>query len=123
LVEDDEELTRIFVTLLKRKGLDVISFLNPIQALENFKMNIDKYSLVITDYKMEGMNGYEFAREIRRLKGNNIVIIMITAFSLQDIENKEEISTLIDKAITKPFSLKNLDAILSSYLANQSLIE
>jgi hypothetical protein len=46
---------------------------------------------------------------------------MITAFSLQDIENKQEISTLIDKVITKPFSLKNLDAILSSYLANQSL--
>jgi DNA-binding response OmpR family regulator len=123
LVEDDEELTRIFVILLKRKGLDVISYLNPLQALENFKMNIDKYSLVLTDYKMEGMNGIEFAKEIRRLKGNNIVIIMITAFSLQDLESKEEISTLIDKVVTKPFSLKNLDAILSSYLANQSLLE
>jgi two-component system, cell cycle response regulator CpdR len=117
LVEDDEELTRIFVTLLKRKGLDVVSYLSPIQALENFKMNIDRYSLVLTDHKMEGMNGIEFAQEIRRLKGNDIVIIMITAFSLQDIENKEEIPTLIDKAITKPFSLKSLDAILSSYLA------
>ena len=99
LVEDDEELTRIFVTLLKRNGLDVTSYLNPLQALENFKMNIDKYSLVVTDYKMEGMNGIEFAREIRRLKETNVVIIMITAFSLQDIENKEEISTLIDKVI------------------------
>lgn len=86
-------------------------------------MNIDKYSLVLTDYKMEGMNGIEFAKEIRRLKGNNIVIIMITAFSLQDLESEEEISTLIDKVVTKPFSLKNLDAILSSYLANQSLLE
>ena len=120
LVEDDEELTRIFVTFLKRKGLDVVSYLNPLQALENFEMNIDKYSLVLTDYKMEGMNGVELAREIRRLKGNKIVIIMITAFSLEDIENKGEIPTLIDKVITKPFSLKNLDAILSSYLANQS---
>jgi two-component system, sensor histidine kinase and response regulator len=120
LVEDDEELTRIFVTLLKRKGLDVVSYLNSLQALENFRINIDKYSLVLTDYKMEGINGVELAIEIRPLKGNKIVIIMITAFSLEDIENKKEIPTLIDKVITKPFSLNNLDAILSSYLANQS---
>lgn len=60
-------------------------------------MDNDKYSLVLTDYKMEGMNGIEFAREIRQLKGSDIVIIMITAFSLQEIENKEEIPTLIDK--------------------------
>ena len=95
LVEDDEELTRIFVKLLERKGLNVVSHLNPLQALENFKMNIDKYSLVLTDYKMEGINGIELAKEIRRIKGNKIVIIMITAFTLEDIQNKE-ITTLID---------------------------
>lgn len=58
-------------------------------------MNIDKYSLVLTDYKMEGINGIELAKEIRRIKGNKIVIIMITAFTLEDIQNKE-ITTLID---------------------------
>lgn len=120
LVEDDEELSRIFVTLLKRKGLDVISYSNPIQALENFRMNIDRYSIVLTDYRMESMNGIELAREIRRLRGNKVVIIMITAFSLQDIENGEEIPSLIDTVITKPFSLKNLDGILTSYVANYS---
>lgn len=120
LVEDDEELSRIFVTLLKRKGLDVISYSNPIQALENFRMNIDRYSIVLTDYRMESMNGIELAREIRRLSGNKVVIIMITAFSLQDIENGEEIPSLIDTVITKPFSLKNLDGILTSFVANYS---
>ena len=70
---------------------------------------------------MEGMNGIEFAKEILCLKGNNIVIVMITAFSLQDIEDKEEIRSLVDRVITKPFSLRNLDSILSSHLANQTL--
>jgi DNA-binding response OmpR family regulator len=120
LVEDDEELSQIFVTLLKRKGLDVISYSNPIQALENFRMNIDRYSIVLTDYRMESMNGIELAREIRRLRGNKVAIIMITAFSLQDIDNGEEIPSLIDTVITKPFSLKNLDGILTSFVANYS---
>lgn len=83
-------------------------------------MNIDRYSIVLTDYRMEGMNGIELSREIRRLRGNKIVIIMITAFSLQDIENREEIPSLIDTVITKPFSLKNLDDILTSYVVNYS---
>jgi two-component SAPR family response regulator len=67
---------------------------------------------------MEGMNGIEFAKEIRRLKGNSVVIILITAFSIYEIADKEEVSTTVDMVIMKPFSLKNLDVILSSYLIN-----
>ena len=37
----------------------------------------------------------------RRLRANNIVIIVITAFLLQGIANKVEILTSIDKVVTK----------------------
>lgn len=116
LVEDDEEHSWIFTAFLKKKGLNVTAFSNPLKALENFKANIDLYSIILTDFKMENMNGMEFAREIRKLRGNNIFIIMITGYSLRELVDEKEVAILIDRVIMKPFSLRNLDKILSYYL-------
>lgn len=68
---------------------------------------------------MEDMNGIEFAKKIRQLRGNKIVIIMITAYPIPEITNSE-VFTIIDRIIPKPFSLKSLGIILSYYLDTHS---
>jgi len=65
---------------------------------------------------MKGMNGIDLAKEVRRLKGNRVVIILITAFSIYEISEKEEVASIFDRVIMKPFSLRSLDAILSNYI-------
>ena len=116
LVEDDLELSAMFTTFLKSKGLKVDVFSNADRALLHFRASLILYSIIITDFRMEGMNGIEFAKEVRRLKGNSIVIIMITAFSIYEIVDKEEVVNVVDRVIMKPFSLKSLYIILSNYL-------
>ena len=116
IVEDDAEQSVIFTTFLKRKGLNVVTFCNSIEALENFKANINLYSLVLTDFKMEWMNGIEFSKEVRRLRGNAIIIIMITAYPIRDLVENKEVACLFDRVIMKPFSLKSLSSILDFYL-------
>lgn len=116
LVEDDAEQSRIFTIFLKSKGLNVIAFSNPLEALENFRANVDLYTIVLTDFRMVCMSGIEFAREIRKLRGNSIFIIMITGYSIQNFIDEKEVANLIDRVMMKPFSLKNLDTILSYYL-------
>jgi CheY-like chemotaxis protein len=88
LAEDDEEHSWIFTAFLKRKGLNVTSFSDPLKALENFKANIGLYSIIPTDFKMDDMNGMEFAREIRKLRGKSIFIIMITGYSLRELYSR-----------------------------------
>lgn len=103
------EQARIFNLFLKGINLDVVCFSNPSEALKNFQMNIDLYSIVLTDFKMDTMNGIEFAREVRKLLGKGIFMILMTAFSLDDIVKESEIVNIINKIILKPFSLRNLD--------------
>lgn len=77
---------------LKSGNLDVICFSNPFAALKNFQMNFDMYAIVLTDFKMKNMNSIEFAREIRKLHGGKgIFIILMTAYSLEDILRKEKL--------------------------------
>ncbi len=112
MVEDDLDQARIFSLFLKARNLDVICFSDPFEALKNFQMNLDKYAIVLTDFKMKNMNGVEFAREIRKLRGKDIFIILMTAYSLEDILKEREIVNIINKIIVKPFSLRNLDRVI-----------
>jgi two-component system, sensor histidine kinase and response regulator len=116
LIEDNYELSRIFQTFLNSKGLKVEAFSNASQALVNFRANIDLYSIILTDFKLKGMNGMELAKEIRRLKGNSVLIIMITGYSVYEVATEAEVATIIDRVIMKPFSLRSLYVIFSDYL-------
>ncbi|MDN5868524.1 MAG: hypothetical protein L0H55_14160 [Candidatus Nitrosocosmicus sp.] len=49
------------------------------------------------------------------MKGNRVVIIPITAFSIYEIADKEEVASIVDRVIIEPFSL-SLGAILSNYI-------
>jgi two-component SAPR family response regulator len=93
--------------LSEKIRLDVISFSNPIKALENFHMNIDLYSIVLTDFKMYNLNGVDFALETSKLRGNSISIIMIEGYSIYDFISQKKVASLIDRFIHKTFPLMN----------------
>lgn len=64
--------------------------MNPSDALENFKLNFNFYALVLTDCRLKDTNGIKFAKEIRRIMGYNIFIVLMTRcfidHSLRDME-------------------------------------
>lgn len=77
-VEDsvgDLELTRLF---LKRKGYNnfkITPVLSAERALEMLER--ENFDVILSDYKMPGMNGLEFLEELRK-KGNDIPFIIFT---------------------------------------------
>ena len=77
IVEDNETMREGMVLALNRNGHHVDSAASGNDGLELFREQ--PYDLVITDYRMDGMNGIELLKEIRELN-EDIDVVVITAY-------------------------------------------
>ena len=85
VIEDEKELAALFKAFLENMGYDTITFTDPLMALQIFEQE-DKggFSLILTDLRMPQMSGIKIAAEIRKIN-DNIKIILITAFMVEDL--------------------------------------
>ena len=65
IVDDDENFGFALKTLLKSKGLEIESFTNPKEALENLKSN--HFDMILLDYYMPEMTGEQFLTRVKRI--------------------------------------------------------
>ena len=79
VVDDELELASLFKEFLTNEGYDVVSFTDPVLALEYYKETADKHSLIITDLRMPGICGIDLAKSIREFD-SKIKIFLMTAF-------------------------------------------
>jgi len=86
LVDDEVDITIVYTMGLQDNGFKVDAFNDPLQALSDFKSDI--YSLVLIDYKMPKMNGFELYQEIRKVD-TRVKICFITAFDIYHGEIKK----------------------------------
>lgn len=116
VVDDYKTMIRIIRNLLKQLGFnDVDDAADGAEALT--KMRARKYSLVISDWNMEPMTGYELLKEVRaddNLKQTRF--IMVTA------ESKTENVIAAKKAgvnnyIVKPFNAQTLKSKIDAVFA------
>jgi len=84
IVDDDLEITLLFREALKGiSRVKIFTFTDPVLAFEHFQVNEYAYVLVISDFKMPGLNGMEFLKKIKAL--NPFVrTILMTAFEIED---------------------------------------
>lgn len=117
VVDDYKTMIRIIRNLLKQLGFEnVDDAADGQEALGKMKEN--KYGLVISDWNMEPMTGYELLREVRaddKLKGTPF--IMVTA------ESKTENVVAAKKAgvnnyIVKPFNAATLKSKISAVIGD-----
>ena len=76
IVDDEQDLVDLFSEALKMHGYSVCSFTNPVTAYEQMKQNLDKYALLIGDYKMPHMSGTYEQRWVKNINKEMNVIIM-----------------------------------------------
>ena len=108
VVDDEEELANLYRIYLERSGFDSVSFTDPLSALDHFSQNHDKYSVVITDWKMPNLDGLQFAKRIREYNAT-VKILLITGYFVDkpfwiEVFQEADISDIIEK----PFKLKEL---------------
>jgi two-component system cell cycle sensor histidine kinase/response regulator CckA len=111
VVDDDFDITTLVKITLEKNGFkNVFAFTKPLLALEHFKINLKDYCLVIADIRMPEMNGFEFAREVSRVKPE-IKILLMTAFDINDhtlVNMNMKYNNNIGGIIQKPVSSAKL---------------
>ena len=75
----------------------------------------DEYKVYIVDYLMPDMNGIETVRRIRRVIGENVPIIVLTAYDWSDFE-KEAREAGVTAFVAKPIFMSELRSVLTKPL-------
>ena len=78
IVDDFVTNTAVFSTLLQNQGFKIITSNSPIEAILIF--NGQKIDLLVSDFKMPGMNGAEFVRKVKQIpQYRNMPVLMLSS--------------------------------------------
>lgn len=99
-VDDDPNILFLLSKILKKEGFEVISYNNPVEALE--ALETQKIDLIISDIMMPKMSGIQFCA-LAKEKYKSIYFILLTAKNTTE-DIVEGLETGADDYITKPFS-------------------
>ena len=101
-VDDHETLARLCCEILEMQGYRAISAFSASDALDKFKKQ--DFDILVTDYRMEGMNGLELAKQIHNIRPETPVIIVTGYGPLEQgndvvacLQKEELFPALLDK--------------------------
>ncbi|HVP65370.1 MAG TPA: response regulator [candidate division Zixibacteria bacterium] len=102
-VDDHEILARLSCEILEMQGYRAESAFNAADALKKFKQT--PFDMVVTDFRMEGMNGLELARKIHE-QDPQVPVIVVTGFG--PIETGKEVRACLSKEDMFPTLLNKI---------------
>ncbi len=118
LTVDDSQTVRVMVrNILEDNEIEVLEATNGREALQIVQEN-EGIDVILLDWEMPLMNGYEFLTEVRRHKlAENTRIIMLT--TLKKMSNiLQAIDAGADEYIMKPFTPEMVIEKIESVLHN-----
>jgi DNA-binding NtrC family response regulator len=80
-VDDHEVLARLSCEILEMHGYRAVSAYNAQDALDKFDK--EDFDILVTDFRMEGMNGLELARKVHA-KSPQTPVIIVTGYGPVD---------------------------------------
>jgi DNA-binding NtrC family response regulator len=117
MVIDDEKIVGEMAKIsLQAEGYEVEAFLDAAPALERLRQQ--RFDVVVTDYKMKGIDGMEVLRTVRSLYPETQVI-MITAFANLDAA-VEALRRDVHDFFPKPVRIKELKASIGRALQKRA---
>ena len=84
MVVDDEKMALTLIDrFLREAGYDVVVAQSGFEAVDFFRREPHRYSLVLLDFSLPFMDGEEVFRRLREIR-NNIPVVLCTGFILQE---------------------------------------
>ena len=116
LVDDDEWIRDSLSLFFEAEGCNLLTFETAEEGMEAVKQQA--YDIVISDYKLPGMDGLEFLRRVKE-KQPNAFEILVTAYANCEIE-KEANAIGVKDIIPKPFTSEDVETSLSRIIGNSA---
>jgi CheY-like chemotaxis protein len=118
LADDEPHVRNVMAFKLKGAGYAVVTATDGQDALE--LAQIERPDLIITDYQMPRMNGLELCRALPSQPATATTpVIMVTSRDFE-IGPEQTAGTNIRRVLNKPFSPKEVVAVVKSVLEKTS---
>ncbi|MDL2249088.1 two-component system alkaline phosphatase synthesis response regulator PhoP [Lachnospiraceae bacterium PF1-21] len=116
LVDDDREYIDTIKLAIATPGYRIVTEYNPIEALSRFTR--ESYDLVVTDYKMENIDGLRLIKTMKEIRPT-VKIIMLTGYQAEDIEHIA-LNLKVDFFLSKEKSLEMINHYVLRILRDES---
>lgn len=117
VVEDDQDIADLVTVNLQEISLTVEHCLSGEIALE--KLAINQYDVVVLDVMLPGMSGLDVCRKLRELRPEQVILVLTSRNS--EIDRVLGLELGADDYMTKPFSVRELQARVRSQLRRVNL--
>lgn len=106
-VDDHEVLARLSCEILEMQGYKAVSAYSAKEALEKFDQQ--DFDILVTDFRMEGMNGVELAHKVRE-KNPNTPVIIVTGYG--PVDGGKDVAACLQKEDLFPALIEKIKFFL-----------
>ena len=106
-VDDHEVLARLSCEILEMQGYKAVSAYSAQDALSKF--DTETFDLMVTDFRMEGMNGLELAKRVHQ-KNPEVPVIIVTGYG--PIDGGQDVKACLQKEELFPALLEKIKMYL-----------
>jgi two-component system response regulator HydG len=117
-VDDHEVLARLSCEILEMQGYRAVSAFSAQDALKKF--DNQKFDLLVTDFRMEGMNGLELARKLHD-KHPNVPVIIVTGYG--PVDGGKDVDTVLQKEELFPELLDKIKFYLDQAEEREEVVQ
>lgn len=116
IVDDSPTILKVVSSILSRHGYEAAAARDGLAGIELIKRG-PKFDLVLLDFVMPRMNGYQFCRELRSNPAHRALPVVLMSAKGDKIRGQFVQQTGAVDAITKPFDARALVAVIEGALA------
>jgi len=110
-VEDEDDTRKQISQVLSIFFKEVVIGVNGLDALEKYKVDMDRIDLVMTDLTMPKMDGLTMIRNMKEINENQHIVVLTAHNSSENL--METIDLQLDGFLLKPMKMDKLITLLT----------